>query len=81
VILLPLHFNLAVVVLTRMLYKTACNNLISGLYTNLYPGGVIFLQYADDTILVVENNVEKATNLKSLTCFEKVSGMKINYSE
>jgi hypothetical protein len=40
------------------------------------------LQYADDTILFAENNVDKARNLKMvLTCFEHVSGMVINYSK
>jgi hypothetical protein len=75
-------FNLVVDVITKMLYKVVASGLISGLYIDLYPGGVICLQYADDTILFVENKVEKATNLKGvLTCFEKVSGMKINYNK
>lgn len=39
------------------------------------------LQYADETILFLENSIEKTTNLKMvLTCFEQVSGMKINYT-
>jgi hypothetical protein len=43
-------------------------------------GGVISLQYADDTILFLEKNVEMARNLKwLLTCFEKMFGIRINY--
>lgn len=56
--------------------------MISGLCSDLIPGGVICLQYADDTILFLENNEQKAVNMKMiLTCFENVSGMKINYTK
>jgi hypothetical protein len=45
-------------------------------------GGIISLQYADDTILFLENDLEKASTLKwILVCFEKMSGMKINYDK
>lgn len=78
----PLLFNLVIDVLTRMLSKASQRNIISGLCTNLFPGGVICLQYANDTILFIDKNQDKAKNLKTvLTCFEKVSGMKINYSK
>lgn len=40
------------------------------------------MQYADDTIIFSSNNLEMATNLKwVLTCFQQVSGMKINYTK
>jgi hypothetical protein len=69
-------------VLTRMLMKAASSNLISGLCPDLCPGGVISLQYADDTILFLDNDVEKAKNLKkTLVYFEQVSGMRINYNK
>jgi hypothetical protein len=69
-------------VLTRMLMKVISSNLISGLCPDLYPGGVISLQYADDTILFLDNDVEKAKNLKkTLVCFEQVSGIRINYNK
>src|ERR1043165_6948392 len=65
-----------------MLAKAADHQLISGLCTEVCPGGIICLQYADDTILFLENNIEKSQNLKSvLHCFEQVSGMRINYSK
>jgi hypothetical protein len=65
-----------------MLIKAKCNNLIRGLCPQLYPGGIINLQYADDTILFIENDVEMARNPKwVLTCFEQVSGIKINYEK
>jgi hypothetical protein len=78
----PILFDMVVDVLTRMLMKAASGNLISGLCPDLCPGGVISLQYADDTILFLDNDVEKAKNLrKTLVCFEQVSGMRINYSK
>jgi hypothetical protein len=59
-----------------MLVKEANNNLIKGLGCDLRPGGVICLQYADETILFSDCNPEFATNLKMVfTCFEQVSRM------
>jgi hypothetical protein len=41
---------------------------------------VVSLQYAYDTILLIENKENYAKNLKwILTCFEVMSGMKINF--
>jgi hypothetical protein len=40
------------------------------------------LQYADDTLLFLEHDYNLATHLKWLmTCFEKLSGMRINYNK
>ena len=78
----PILFNFVVDVFTKMLIKGTSLNLIRGLCPQHCPGGVVSLQYADDTILFVENNVEVAKKLKTiLTCFEQVSGMRINYSK
>src|SRR6185437_12920273 len=42
--------------------------------------GLSILQYADDTILFMENNLEQEKNLKLLLCaFEQLSGLKINF--
>ena len=38
------------------------------------------LQYADDTILFMEHDTEKAVNMKMILClFEQLSGLKINF--
>ena len=38
------------------------------------------MQYADDTILFMDHDIEKTTNMKMLLCaFEKLSGLKINF--
>jgi hypothetical protein len=56
--------------------------LIKGLASDLVTRGVINLQYADDSILFLENDVAYARNLKYiLTCFELMSGIRINYNK
>ena len=47
---------------------------------HLVDGGLSILQYADDTILFMEHDIEKARNLKLiLSVFELLSGLKINF--
>lgn len=81
----PILFNFVVDFLTIMLCKVASLDLIQGLCPDACLGGVICLQYADDTILFVQNDLEKAKTLKcvltDLTCSKNVSGMKIYYSK
>jgi hypothetical protein len=75
-------FNLVDDVFTRMLMKAAKPGLISGLLPQVVEGGVIGLQYADDTLLFLENDLEKASTMKwLLVCFEQMSGLKINYDK
>jgi hypothetical protein len=76
----PLLFNCVVDVFSRMLVKGTDSGLIRGLCPNFILGGVVSLQYADDTLLFLEKDVSVAFNLKwILTCFEKISGMRINF--
>jgi hypothetical protein len=75
-----LLFNLVVDILSRMLQKVVGEGLIRGLWEELVEGGVIILQYADDTILFMDKDMGKAENLKwILTCFKIMSGMRVNY--
>jgi hypothetical protein len=47
---------------------------------HLIPEGVTHIQYADDTILMIEGDVNSVVNMKFiLYCFEWLSGLKINY--
>jgi hypothetical protein len=65
-----------------MVVRAQQNNLINGLINNLIPEGVAILQYADDTIICLEHNVEKARNMKLLLyMFEQLSGWKINFDK
>jgi retron-type reverse transcriptase len=52
--LFPILFNLVVDILSRMLYKTVEAGLIKCLGNDLIQGGVISMQYANDTILFVD---------------------------
>ena len=73
-------FNLVVDILTRMLKKAVAAGLIRGLGSDLVENGVVCLQYADDTILFLDANEKVVKNMKwILTCFEQMSGMRINY--
>ena len=73
-------FNLVADVFSKMLMKAASAGLIKGLLPQVVPGDVISLQYADDTILFLEPKIEFARNLKwFLSCFENMSGMRINF--
>lgn len=49
---------------------------------DLIPNGVAVLQYADDTIICLEHDLEKAVNVKLLLyLFELMSGLKVNFQK
>jgi hypothetical protein len=78
--LLSLLFNLVIDVFTRLLAKAANKGYLAGFMNSIHPGGVINLQYVNDTLLFLEHNYLHALHLKWLMiCFEHISGMKINY--
>ena len=53
---------------------------MSGVAPHFVDGGLSILQYADDTILFMDHDIEKATNMKMLLCaFEQLSCLKINF--
>jgi hypothetical protein len=55
-------------------------DFIDGLVPHLVDDGLSILQYADDTILFIEDDLEKAKGLRLvLSAFEKLSGLKINF--
>ncbi|KAK1649992.1 hypothetical protein QYE76_067797 [Lolium multiflorum] len=75
----PILFNFMADVFTKVLCKAAGDSQIAGLMQNL-GGGIISMQYADDTLLFLENKLQTAINLKwILACFEHMSGMRINF--
>lgn len=76
----PILFNFAADCLTRMVHNAQNSGLITGLAANLIPKGVAILQYADDTIICIEDDIEKARNVKLLLyIYEAMSGLKINF--
>ena len=69
-------------IVARMVKKTQREGLVTGLANNLIRGGVILLQYTDDTIVCLKNDITKARNMKLLLYFfELMSGLKINFSK
>ena len=63
-----------------MIKRAKADGLIDGVIPHLVDDGLSILQYADDTILFMEHDIEKATNLKLiLSAFEQLSGLKINF--
>jgi hypothetical protein len=76
----PFLFNMAANSLAKMVHLAQSNGLITGLADNLIQNGVAILQYADDTILLLQDDVQQAVNLKLLFyIFESMSGLKINF--
>jgi hypothetical protein len=76
----PILFNYVADVFTKMLIQAAAKNHITGLMHNMVNTGIISMQYADDTLLFLKNDVSSAINLKwLLSCFEQMSGMRINF--
>jgi hypothetical protein len=76
----PILFNLVVDVLAVLIERAKSQGFLDGLVPHLVEDGLSILQYADDTILFIEDDLEKAKGLKLvLTAFEKLSGLKINF--
>jgi hypothetical protein len=49
---------------------------------HLIDEGLSILQYADDTILFLGDELEQAKNLKMVLCdFEELSGIRINFDK
>ena len=75
-------FNLVGDAFTKMLVKAANANLISGLLLDFVKGGVISLQYGDNTILFSELDYHKLSTLYLSLCVcerEQISRMRINF--
>ena len=66
--------------LAVMIERAKLDGQIEGVIPHLVDGGLSILQYADDTILFMDHDLEKAINMKLiLSTFEKLSGLKINF--
>ena len=73
-------FNLVGDMPSILISRARERDLIKGLIPDLVDGGLSILQYADDMILFLENDMEQARNLKLVLCsFEKLPGLKINF--
>jgi hypothetical protein len=73
-------FNIVAYMLAILMNRAKVDRQISGVVHHLIDGGLSILQYADDTILFMDHDLEKGRNMKLLLCaFEQVSGLKINF--
>jgi hypothetical protein len=73
--------NFVVDCLTRMVAGAQQRQIVSNLVNHLIPD-VAILQYADDTILCLTNEIEKARNIKLVLYIdEQMSGLKINFEK
>jgi hypothetical protein len=53
---------------------------VIGVVPHLVDGGLSILQYADDTIIFMEDDLERAKNMKLVLCaFEQLLGLKNNF--
>ena len=78
----PALFNFVADAFSCILARATQCGHISPVVSYLLPDGVSHLQYADDTIIMVELDDACIVNLKFiLLCFEAVSGLKINFSK
>jgi hypothetical protein len=69
----PMLFNLVADMLALLISRAKQDGQFNGLVPHLVDGGLSILQYADDTILFMEHNIEQATNLRLLLCiFEQL---------
>jgi hypothetical protein len=73
-------FNIVVDMLAIIIKRAKVDGLSEGVIPHLVDGGLSILRYANDTILFMEHDLEKAKNLKLiLSDFEQLSGLKINF--
>jgi hypothetical protein len=77
-----LLFDLAADGLAVIMERAKNGGLIKGLVSDLVEGGLVLLQYADDTVFFIEDDIQSAQNLKFLLCiFEQMFGLTINYDK
>jgi hypothetical protein len=76
----PILFNLVADILAILIARAKEDGQVEGLIPHLVDGRISILQYADDMILFMNHDLEKALNMKLILCiFEQLSGLKINF--
>jgi hypothetical protein len=64
----PILFNIVVDMLSVLIKRAKDNDQIKGVIPHLVEDGLSILQYADDTILFTDHDLEQAKNMKLLLC-------------
>jgi hypothetical protein len=66
--------------LTIIIKREKLNGQIDGVVSHLVDNGLSILQYVDDTLIFLDDNLDNVKNLKLLLCsLEQLSGLKINF--
>jgi hypothetical protein len=74
--------NIVTGMLAVLIKRAKDESQISGIVPHLVEDGISILQYADDTIIFMDHDLDKDQNMKLLLCtFEQVSGLKINFNK
>jgi hypothetical protein len=76
----PILFNIVADMLALLIKRAKDAGLLSGVIPHLVDDGLSILQYANDTIIFLEHDLQEVKNLKLiLSVFEKLSSLKINF--
>jgi hypothetical protein len=76
----PILFNIIADMLAVLIERSKRLGFFDGLVPHLVEDGLSILQYADDTILFLEDDLVKSRGLRLvLNAFERLSGLKINF--
>ena len=76
----PILFNIVADMLALLIKRAKADGQIRGVIPHFVDDGLSILQYADDSIIFLDHDLEQANNLKLLLCaFELLSGLKINF--
>ncbi|WVZ49681.1 LOW QUALITY PROTEIN: hypothetical protein U9M48_001018, partial [Paspalum notatum var. saurae] len=76
----PILFNIVVDMLAVIISRAKNNGQVKGVIPHLVEGGLSILQYADDTVIFLDHDLDQAKHLKMILClFEQLSGLKINF--
>ncbi|WVZ74625.1 hypothetical protein U9M48_022786 [Paspalum notatum var. saurae] len=76
----PILFNIVADMLAIIINRAKVEGKVNGVIPHLMENGLSILQYADDTVIFLDHDLELARNMKALLCmFEKLSGLKINF--
>ena len=76
----PILFNIVADMLAVIISRAKESGQVEGVIPHLIQDGLSILQYADDTVIFMSHDVQKAINMKLiLSTFEQLSELKINF--
>jgi hypothetical protein len=64
----PMLFNIIADMLAILIERAKEDGQVEGLIPHLVDGGISILQYADDTIIFLQHDLQKALNMKLILC-------------